>query len=306
LSVFDSARYLYPKILPEDSSGYSLLTKKSGVCFMQHRGSRELWIALLIILIITFFYLFVVILQGSVPAAREFIGHTLGIIGFILMLITETLYSIRKRNGNAKWGMMASWLNFHIVTGLVGPYLVLLHTSWKFNGLAGILTLLTAIVVLSGFIGRYIYTAVPRTADGIELENSELEMQIMVAQAELDRWLATQNESTRRLAIRLSQNAIESHSESGWILGRFLYNRRFHRFWHKEIRKLDPKAQKSAVQLELLLNRRRQLDQQIESLAAARRLLALWHAVHIPIGLALFTAAFIHIFAAVYFATLLR
>jgi hypothetical protein len=38
----------------------------------------------------------------------------------------------------------------------------------------------------------------------------------------------------------------------------------------------------------------------------ARRLLALWHAVHIPIGMVLFTAAFIHILAAIYYATLLR
>jgi len=36
------------------------------------------------------------------------------------------------------------------------------------------------------------------------------------------------------------------------------------------------------------------------------RLLALWHSVHIPLGLTLFTAAFIHIGAAIYYATLLR
>jgi hypothetical protein len=34
--------------------------------------------------------------------------------------------------------------------------------------------------------------------------------------------------------------------------------------------------------------------------------MALWHTLHVPIGLALFTAAFIHIVAAIYYATLLR
>ena len=95
--------------------------------------------------------------------------------------------------------------------------MVLLHTSWKFNGLAGILMLLTVIIVISGFIGRYIYTAIPRNADGVEIE-----------------------------------------------------------------------------------------ARQVASLAMARRLLAIWHAIHIPIGLALFTAAFIHILAALYYATLSR
>ena len=42
-------------------------------------------------------------------------------------------------------------------------YLVVLHAGWKFNGLAGVLTLVTIVVVISGVIGRYIYTAVPRT-----------------------------------------------------------------------------------------------------------------------------------------------
>jgi hypothetical protein len=41
-------------------------------------------------------------------------------------------------------------------------------------------------------------------------------------------------------------------------------------------------------------------------LARTRRLLSLWHTIHVPIGLVLFTAAFIHSIAAIYYATLLR
>jgi hypothetical protein len=273
---------------------------------MQQRGSRELWIAFVIIGVVTFIYLIVVILRGSIPAAREFFGHSLGVLGLLLMIMTETLYSLRKRSHNARWGRMSSWLNFHIITGLVGPYLALLHTSWKFNGLAGIVMLLTTIVVLSGFIGRYIYTAVPRTADGIELESADLEFQIRDTQSELERWLSTQNEATRQLATQLSQRSTEKHTQSGWVWGRYLYDLRFYRQWNRELKRLEPAARKQALQLEKMLDRRRQLDRQIESLASARRMLALWHAVHIPIGMALFTSAFIHIFAAIYYATLLH
>jgi hypothetical protein len=182
------------------------------------RGNRELWLALLFMLMITGVYLLVVLLTKEIPPASELFGHSIGIVGFILMLMTETLYSLRKRSRSVRWGRMSTWLQFHIFTGLVGPYMVLLHTSWKFNGLAGVTTLLTVIIVVSGFIGRYIFTRIPRTLDGLEIEGT------------------------------LSQEALKQ----------------------------------------------------------ARRLLALWHTIHIPIGMALFISAFVHAGAAMYYATFLK
>ncbi|MCS7011952.1 MAG: hypothetical protein N2049_07305 [Anaerolineales bacterium] len=183
--------------------------------------NRELWLAFLAIVAITGIYALVVWQTRAIPAAGGFFGHALGILGFLLMLMTETLYSLRKRARRARWGRMADWLQFHIFTGIVGPYLVLLHTSWKFNGLAGVVTALTVLIVISGFIGRYIYTRIPRTLDGVEMDKP-----------------------------------------SGKL--------------------------------------------QAAALLSARRALAIWHAIHIPISMALFTAAFIHIGAALYYATLLR
>lgn len=182
------------------------------------RGNRELWLAFLGMILITGLYGLVVVSTREIPPAAELFGHSMGIVGFVFMLMTETLYSLRKRSRSVKWGKMSTWLQLHIFTGLVGPYMVLLHTSWKFNGLAGVSTLLTVIIVVSGFIGRYIFTRIPRTMDGLEIEGT------------------------------LSQEALKQ----------------------------------------------------------ARRLMALWHTVHIPIGIALFTSAFVHIGAALYYATLLK
>jgi hypothetical protein len=184
--------------------------------------NKELWLSMLVALLITAVYAFVVYRYREIPAAAGFFGHMIGVIGFLLMLMTETLYSFRKRSRKGRWGSMQSWLQFHIFTGLVGPYMVLLHTSWKFHGLAGATTLLTIIIVLSGFIGRYIYTRIPRSLDGIEI----------------------------------------TAPGSG-----------------------NPQA---------------------VALIRARRTLSIWHAIHIPIGMALFVAAFIHIGAALTYATLLR
>lgn len=184
-------------------------------------NNKELWLSLVANIIITGIYAFITLWFRDIPAASGFFGHMIGVVGFVLMLLTEVLYSLRKRSRKARWGRMSEWLQFHIFTGLVGPYLVLLHTSWKFNGLAGAVTILTVIIVISGFIGRYIFTRIPRNPDGMEI------------------------------GVPTS-------------------------------------------------------PQQAAALAHARRLLALWHAIHIPIGMALFTAAFIHIAGALYYATLLK
>jgi len=270
------------------------------------RSNRELWLALIAIAVITLLYGFMVVMLGGIPAAREFFGHSIGILGFMLMLMTETLYSLRKRTRRAQWGRMSAWLDFHIFTGLVGPYLVLLHSSWKFNGLAGIVMLLTVVIVASGFIGRYIYTAVPRTADGAEVEAGLLRQQIAQLDNQLQDLLADSPESTRSVLQMLTHPHEGDGSSVSMVLGRAWSDIRFRREWKHLRSKVDAETRDRLDDLSRLVQRRQVLDRQVSSLAIARRMLALWHAVHIPIGMVLFTAAFIHSIAALYYATLLR
>ncbi len=268
------------------------------------QSSRELWLSFIAIVVITSIYSFVVITLGGVPAASELFGHSLGIAGFVLMLMAETLYTLRKRSRSARWGRMSTWLQFHIFSGLVGPYLVLLHTSWKFNGLAGIVMLLTVVIVGSGFLGRYIYTAVPRNADGIEVEAEELEQQLLATDGELQTWLASQPELYRNLSSRL----IPANVATG---NRLVFGRAFEEWnarlrWWRASSRMDRTARAQAKQINALLKRERTLRRQLNSIVLTRRLLGLWHAIHIPVGMVLFTAAFIHIIAAIYYASLLH
>lgn len=270
------------------------------------RRSYELWWALGAIVGITLFYLWVVNRINAVPPASDLFGHGLGIVGFLLMLMTETLYSLRKRSRSARWGRTSSWLRFHIFTGLVGPYLVLLHTSWKLNGLAGIVAALMIAVVLSGVVGRYIYTAVPRTADGVVIEAAELESHIAAAEADLHRWLADLPETEQRLAQRL---AVLSDTTSGGpllVLGRTFLDWEYRLAWWRERQRMGELEKARASELDRLLRLRLSLGRQVASLAMARRMLATWHTVHIPMGMVLFTAAFVHVGAAIYYATLLK
>jgi hypothetical protein len=263
------------------------------------RRSYELWSAMGAMLLITLLYLLVIVRLDTVPPAGDLLGHGLGIAGFVLMLMTETLYSLRKRSRSARWGRMSSWLRFHIFTGLVGPYLVLLHTSWKFNGLAGIVTALMIAVVLSGIVGRYIYTAVPRTADGAVIEAAELEHQIALAEADLQRWLAGRPEADQRLVQRMA--ALPAAGGPLLVLGRTFLEWEYRLAWRREQRRMGTLEKAQARELDRLLRQRRSLRRQVASLALARRMLATWHTVHIPIGMALFTAALVHIGAAIYY-----
>ncbi len=269
-------------------------------------GYGELWAAFFTNLLIAAAYLGVVIATGEVPKASGLIGHGLGIVGFILMLMTETLYSLRKRLGNARWGRTVYWLKFHIYTGLVGSFMVLLHTSWKFGGLAGVVMLLTAIVVVSGFIGRYIYTALPRTLDDVVLETQDVEARIRRLEAELLAWLQQQDPAAREALQRVLEREAAVSSMPGWMLlwlRPVLELRDRWRWWWMRAR--QPRSlRRQWRQLDRLLRQRRHLYRQRHMLMTARRALAMWHTLHVPLSLVLFTLAFVHICAALYYATL--
>ncbi len=88
-------------------------------------------------------------------------GGVLGVGGGVLML-APLAYLIVKRVRPlkkivTKYVSMRTLLAWHIYTGILGPILVLLHTGHKFESPLGIaLTAMTLIVVLSGFVGRYL------------------------------------------------------------------------------------------------------------------------------------------------------
>lgn len=93
--------------------------------------------------------------------AGSALGGVLAVTGSILMLF-PLLYMVVKRikrlkKWTTKFVSMRTLLSWHIYAGIVGPILVLLHTGHKFNSLLGIvLTALTIVVVISGFVGRYL------------------------------------------------------------------------------------------------------------------------------------------------------
>jgi hypothetical protein len=93
--------------------------------------------------------------------AGSFWGGVFGIAGAVLMLV-PLAYLIVKRNKSLKKSVtkhvsMRTLLAWHIYAGVLGPILVIIHSGHKYESVVGIsLTAMTLLVVVSGFLGRYL------------------------------------------------------------------------------------------------------------------------------------------------------
>jgi hypothetical protein len=100
-------------------------------------------------------------------APHAIVGHSYGVAGSLMMLIGVTGYSLRRRvTAFRKVGKLKDWLDVHIFLCTLGPFLVVLHTSFKVGGVVSIAFWSMTIVVLSGFFGRYVYAHIPKTVHG--------------------------------------------------------------------------------------------------------------------------------------------
>jgi hypothetical protein len=264
------------------------------------RATLELELSLLVCLLLSGVYVGYMLLAD--PAGGHPFGHALGIIGTLLMLATETLYSLRKRLRWLGWaGPLRYWLSAHIFTGLVGPFLVLMHTAFAFRGLAGFTMLLTVLVVASGFLGRYLYTAIPHSLAGAEATAAELSQAASEVQAGLAALVRQRSAAVQALVAADTARPRVRRDEVMLVILRGWDDWRYRRQLHQAVRKLERTEQRRLTEVERLLARRRSLERQARTLESARRLLSAWHVAHVPMGLALFGSVAIHIAATLYF-----
>ncbi|HEY1547411.1 MAG TPA: 4Fe-4S dicluster domain-containing protein [Kofleriaceae bacterium] len=130
-----------------------------------------------------------------------------GLIGVSLMVIAA-IYPIFRRIKIFRW--MASntmWFDFHMMAGTIGPLFVILHSALKLDSWVSAAFWSMIIVVVSGVLGRYLYTLVPALSSGVELEELDHERAFQAARphvpvpmAEIDRELADQRAKAQAVA----------------------------------------------------------------------------------------------------------
>lgn len=120
------------------------------------------------------------------------VGTAFGIAGALLMLI-PLAYPIAKRipflhDRITKRVSLPALLALHAYAGILGPLLAMIHTGHKFDSMLGItLTAVMLLVVVSGFVGRYLLGYV-----NLEIKDKLLLLQ--TARGDLDSaWGALEN-----------------------------------------------------------------------------------------------------------------
>jgi len=97
-------------------------------------------------------------------------------------------YLVRKRLINIRWlGPLRFWMSCHVVTGIAGGALILLHAAFAPSSALGILALVAlAVTIGSGVVGRYIYAKVPRSLEGRELELGQVRERLHACRHQLE------------------------------------------------------------------------------------------------------------------------
>lgn len=130
-----------------------------------------------------------------------------GLIGTGLMVIAA-IYPIFRRIKVFRWlASNTMWFDFHLMAGTVGPMFVALHSVLRLDSWVSAAFWSMVITVVSGFLGRYLYTQVPELASGVELEELDHERAfqkarpvLTVPMAEIDRELAQQRAKAQTVA----------------------------------------------------------------------------------------------------------
>ena len=229
------------------------------------------------------------------------IGHGFGVVGTAMMAGGVLLYLLRKRVGLLSGlGKLRYWLEFHIFLCTLGPFFVLLHTTFKFGGIVSIAFWSMAIVVASGVFGRYIYAHIPKTINGSFRSAIEV-------QADGDRLL----EEIRLSGVEpaglegLPAQPVIAEPDSlagaiGLAVRGDFERRRYRRRAARALRKaaVPSRARRRLVSL---LDRQMKLEQQSRLLVPFQRLFGYWHVLHLPLAIVLLLVAIVHVAVAILF-----
>jgi hypothetical protein len=244
------------------------------------------------------------------------VGYWLGIAGGSLMLLL-LLYPLRKRiRALRALGTVGFWFRTHMILGIVGPTLALLHANFHFGSINSNVALAAMLVVaISGVVGRYLYSKIHlglygrkaevreiladadalKKAIGANLPVADTVVEQLTAFAQLGTvapksvfagflLIPVVNVRASVVRIRLIADARQAIALEGKRLGWSRKDRRRRLAGVAELVTLHIAAVKKAA-----------------AFAFYERLFSLWHVFHLPLFFLLVISAIIHIFAAHFF-----
>lgn len=245
-------------------------------------------------------------------SAGDRIGYALGVTGGTLMLLLFA-YPLRKylrplhRLGKLKW-----WFALHMVFGVAGPLLVLVHSTFRIGSTNAAVALWSMLIVAgSGVIGRFLYLRVHRGLSGERAQLAQLQMRAGLDQSEA--------RSRLHFAPRVEQmlrefGERELAAPPGWITWfsqALLLPLRVgfvHLRCRLELRRVMRELSQRLSWAPDDLRRRERLARKlvyrylgsivrVVQFTAFERLFALWHVAHVPFVYLLVISAVVHVIA---------
>jgi len=230
------------------------------------------------------------------------LGHGLGIIGSLMMIVGVSVYMLRKRvRLFLRFGILKHWLEFHIFLCSLGPILVLYHTAFKFGGIVAVSFWSMMAVVLSGIIGRYIYLQIPRTIEGREMSLNEINQtkdalnQKLILVYRLDESVLEAIMQAVKKRPDRSGNSMLKRS-----IAKFIFERNTIREVKTILRKQNITGKSfndvmGVIRSEISLNRK------IDRLITMQNLFRYWHVAHLPFAILMLIIMLIHVAVALTF-----
>jgi len=244
--------------------------------------------------------------------AGDDVGYWMGVAGGVMMLIL-LVYPMRKYlRFMQNWGAVKWWFWVHMTLGVMGPLLILLHSTYHVGSVnAGVALYSMIIVALSGVIGRFLYTRIHRGLHGERSTLTYLQSRAGLAHAEA--------KSKLRFAPKVEQHLLQFeeyalNAPPGWGTA---FRQVFVLPWHQllayraclidlrgPLRALarhrrwtdEDNARRERLSKKLV---RRYLSGvvRVAQFSAYERLFALWHVAHVPFVYLLVASAVAHVIA---------
>jgi hypothetical protein len=232
------------------------------------------------------------------------VGMGLGIVAFAMFMFLW-LYPLRKSIRWLAWtGSVGAWLRVHIVAGLAVPMFAAVHAGWRFDGLIGLGYGSMLLVAMSGVVGRYLYTRIPRGRNGAELGREEVanERRRLITEIAL---------TTKRDPVLVERAlAVDVRSFQGLgplaTVGRMIADdreraravKRLREAWRRPTPGQAPVDPRTLGRALALARRELSLAQQARLLDATRSVFGLWHVVHRPFAFTALIAVGVHVVVA--------
>lgn len=224
-------------------------------------------------------------------------GHGLGMVGSFMMILL-LLYSVRKRFTMFRSaGPIGRLLDIHILLGIMGPLFVILHSTFKLNGIVSISFWSMIAVALSGVLGRYIYAQIPRGIQGNELslqevENMDKELSLTLTEKfRLDEYqikrlqaIGMQSDQVNRSLMRILTSLL-----IGDVF--FIFRRPFLR---RRIRKIVKLSGKELRQVRKLSRQRVVLQRRVILWQKIHHIFHNWHIIHKPFAIIMYLIMVVH------------